>query len=46
MTTWTAENTANFTPEDIARYLPPSWAFTFVSLDAAMNYYHPEGVAR
>ena len=43
---WTAKDVEHFTPEDINALLPPSWVFTFVSLDAAMNYYYPEGVAR
>lgn len=45
---WTAEDTKHFTPEIIARYLGdhPSWTFSMVSLEAAMNYYHPEGPTR
>lgn len=43
---WTEKNTAHFTAEDIARLLPPTWPFSFVSLAAAMNYYRPESVTR
>jgi hypothetical protein len=39
---WTAEDTAHFTAEDIAALLPPSWAYSFVSLEAALNYYRPK----
>lgn len=29
------------TAADIARLLPPSWSFTFQSIEQALDYYHP-----
>jgi hypothetical protein len=39
---WTADDVAHFTAEDIAGMLPPDWAFRFVSLEAAMNFFYPD----
>lgn len=41
-TFWTTEDTAHFTAEDIARLLPPSWTYSFTSLEAALNHYRPK----
>lgn len=41
---WNQENTMWMTARDIAGLLPPSWAFSFVDIAAAMNYYHPNGL--
>ena len=35
-------NINRLTPESIARLLPSSWAYSFVDINAAMYYYHPE----
>lgn len=44
--TITAADVASMTPERIAALLPPSWVYSFVSLDAALNYYYPEGLPK
>lgn len=35
-------NSEKLTAEEIAALLPPSWAYTFVDLKAALHYFHPE----